>query len=119
MQKIQCHAKIELPGKFSCFYIPHKLYLSDNQNTLQKRPKKVKRPKKALKRDLKTKSTKINYIYPNIRVSELTFIFLDTLKHIIYRTIKTAFLTYFNLLFWHFSEKKCNEIVTIEFLGKF
>ena len=67
------------------------------------RPKNAKKP---LKRDLKTKSAKIYYFYPNIRIYELNFIFLDTSQHIITWTLKTAFLSFFNRAFFAFFFRK-------------
>jgi len=65
-QKCNVILKIELPGKFSYFSIPHKKYISDNRNTPQKTPLKSKNAKKALKDDVKAKSAHIHYFYPNI-----------------------------------------------------
>ena len=74
--------KIELPGKFSYFSIPNKVYISDNRNT-PKNAIKSKNAKKALKDDVKDKSAHIHYFYPNIRISELNILFLDASQHII------------------------------------
>ena len=102
--------KIELPGKFSYFLIPHKVYISDNRNNPQKRHKNVKTLKKALKDDVKAKSANIHYFYLNILISELNFLFLNASQHIITRTLKTAFLTFFNMDFFHFFREQTQKM---------
>ena len=92
------------------FWYPTRYKSLTTETPPKKRLKNGKTLKKALKDDVKAKSAQIHYFYPNIWISELNFLFLDASQHIITYTLKTAFLTFFNMDFFHFFREQTQKM---------